>query len=136
MNDFLRDANIPVLTEIIESPEQESFDDAQPAGGGPSAAMHGLPPPASRAEHAASMPAAGQDWAGLEHEIRARVLRRVMAGIDTILETRIRDTLADVLQVAVGSLADEIRNGLQQSLEREIARAVSDEIARAQKTET
>lgn len=130
MNDFLRDANIPVLTEIIESPGQESFDDAQPAGGEPSAA-----PPVSLAEHAFSMPAAGQDWARLEHEIRARVLRQVMAGIDTILETRIRDTLADVLQVAVGSLADDIRNRLQQSLEREIARAVSDEIARAQKTE-
>ena len=134
MNDFLRDANIPVLTEIIESPGQASFDEAQPAGGEPPAALRGLPP-ASRTEHVSSMPAAGQDWARLEHEIRERVLRQVMGGIDTILEPRIRDTLADVLQVAVGSLADDIRNGLQQSLEREIARAVSNEIARAQKSE-
>jgi len=134
MNDFLRDANIPVLTEIIAAPEKESPYQTATATGGTRTEKQEVSP-ASRTEHVFSMPPAGQDWDRLEHEIRERVLRQVMASIDTILETRIRDTLADVLQVAVGSLADEIRNGLQQNLGQEIARAVSDEIARAQKTE-
>jgi len=133
MNDSLRDANIPVLTEIIESPAQTRFTEAAPAADATSLAQEVQPTTASA--YAPAPTPAAQDWSPLEHDIRERVLRQVMASIDSVLETRIRDTLADVLQVAVGSLAADIRSGLQLSLEQEIARAVSEEIARSQKTE-
>lgn len=138
-----RDAGIPVLTEVIE-PAQEPAPQVAVADA-PVAAAEALAPvdmpvpavPASieelEARAIASMGSA--DWARLERALRERILRQLLARVDTTLEHRVRDSLADVLQGAVSTLATDIRSGLHQSLEEMIVRAVSQEIARLRSTQ-
>ena len=67
----------------------------------------------------------------MEQTLRENVLKQVLARVDFVLEHRVRDNLADVLQTAVEKLADEIRAGLKNSLEEVVTRAVTQEIAKA-----
>lgn len=73
-----------------------------------------------------------QDWEQLEADITGRISRQVLSRIDFVLEQRVRDSLSDVLQIAVEGLAQQIQHGLHQTLEDVIARAVAQEIARLQ----
>ena len=75
-----------------------------------------------------------QDWEQLEADITGRISRQVLSRIDFVLEQRVRDSLSDVLQIAVEGLAQQIQHGLHQTLEDVIARAVAQEIARLQTT--
>lgn len=113
------DDSIPILTEVIY-PEQEtpvaSPDPAHPADA----------PPRQPAESISA-----EDWQQLEQTLRENVLRQVLSRIDFVLEHRVRDSLADVLQTAVENLALEIRSGLHHTMEEVITRAVTQEIARA-----
>ena len=68
----------------------------------------------------------------LELQLNERILRQLQGRIDFVLEHRVRDSLADVLQTAIEGLTSEIRRGLHQTLEEVIARAVAQEIARLQ----
>lgn len=72
------------------------------------------------------------EWEQLEADITERISRQVLSRIDFVLEQRVRDSLADVLQTAVEGLAQEIKRGLHSTLEDVIARAVAQEIARLQ----
>lgn len=114
------DSSIPVLTEIISVEDapvsDEILDDAH--------------------RHLKSDDAAGQPtisehvFEQLEKTVRENILRQLMARIDFVLEHRVRDSLADVLQTAADGLAKEIRQGLNKSLEELIHRAVSQEISK------
>ncbi|MGZ3236120.1 MAG: hypothetical protein ACXWIN_11870 [Burkholderiaceae bacterium] len=75
-----------------------------------------------------------EDWQRIETEVRERIARQVLGRIDFVLEQRVRDSLADVLQTAVEGLANEIKQGLQVTLEEVIARAVAQEITRLKTT--
>jgi hypothetical protein len=68
----------------------------------------------------------------LELQLNERILRQLQGRIDFVLEHRVRDSLADVLQSAIEGLTSEIRRGLQQTLEEVVGRAVAQEIARLQ----
>jgi hypothetical protein len=120
------DAGIPVLTEIIEAPQQAhtAAPAAVPAPA-PEISPHEPASPASLS----SVPTWDEAlWLEAEHDMRERVLHRVMQGVDRALEQRVRDGLADVLQVAVERLALEIRQGLHQSVKDLVTQAVADEI--------
>jgi hypothetical protein len=144
MSNLPRDAGIPVLTEVIEVvPAEQTQEVAGQAGGqaeGEAAASAATPvsppPPASVEELEARAVASlgNEDWARLERALRERILRQLLARVDSTLEHRVRDSLADVLQGAVTNLAMEIRGGLHQSLEELIVRAVSQEITRLRST--
>ncbi|WP_395004832.1 hypothetical protein [Undibacterium sp.] len=69
-----------------------------------------------------------QDWAELEQTVRENVLRQVLSRVDFVLEHRVSDSLAEVLQTAVDRLADEIRAGLRHSMEEVVTRAVTQEL--------
>lgn len=69
-------------------------------------------------------------WLQMEHKLKENVLRQVLARVDFVLEHRVRDSLAEVLQSAVDQLADDIRAGLRQSLEEVITRAVTQELSK------
>ncbi|PRC92114.1 hypothetical protein S2091_3249 [Solimicrobium silvestre] len=73
-----------------------------------------------------------QDWEQLEKTLRENVLRQLLTRVDFVLEHRVRDGLADVLQTAVDGLAQEIRQGLSKSLEEVIHRTISQEISKIQ----
>lgn len=75
---------------------------------------------------------AKEKWEQLEVELRERVLQQVLDRIDFVLEQRVRDSLADVLQTAVTELASEIRTGLHHTLKEVVTRAVSQELIKAQ----
>lgn len=131
MNKSNIDAGIPLLTEVIAAPEGNRAVDLAARPASPTA------PPAPKTE----VPAPAErkidgwvdaEWTRLERQISERVLQQMMGRIDFVLEQRVRDSLADVLQVAVTGLASEIRVGLQQTLEDVITRAVSQEINRLQ----
>ncbi len=123
------DTSIPVLTEVILPEELAGTADA--AINTPSAAA--IPAPNETITDAAAAYPGRQeeDWLTLEQTLRENVLRQVLTRIDFVLEHRVRDNLADVLQVAVANLSTEIRSGLHKTLEEVITRAVSQEISKA-----
>ena len=88
---------------------------------------------AAAAQSLATLPTIGSDaWQQLEIDVTERISRQVLQRIDFVLEQRVRDSLADVLQAAVEGLATEIRAGLRLTLEEVIARAVAQELSRLQ----
>lgn len=119
------DAGIPVLTEIIEAPQRTQ-----------SAVSAPVPPPVPEVVSVNPAPPASSAstswdealWLEAEHDMRERIFQQVMQGIDRALEQRVRDSLADVLQVAVERLALEIRQGLHHSIKELVTQAVADEI--------
>ncbi|MFZ6689198.1 hypothetical protein ACO0K0_15755 [Undibacterium sp. SXout11W] len=117
------DASIPVLTEVIPL-EEISSENAPP----PSEALASGSTDDQSHEHGAI---SEEQWQLLEQTLKENVLKQVLTRIDFVLEHRVRDSLADVLQTAVSALAEEIRIGLKNSLEDVVTRAVNQEIAKA-----
>lgn len=125
------DANIPVLTEIIEPV-------SEPATPASIAIPDDIPvldiPLITESETApAESPVAVSvvpelDWDAMELTVREAVLKQVLTRVDFVLEHRVRDGLADVLQTAVDKLADEIRIGLANSLNELVTRSVQQEL--------
>ena len=118
MSNHLQDAGIPVLTEIIPTP----------------AAAPKLAIPVQReAAPAVPVPAAPawdeHEWNRMEREIRERVLYQILERVDFMLEQRVRDSLADALQIAVERLASDIKTGLQHAIKDTVTQVVSQEIA-------
>lgn len=127
------DASIPVLTEII-IPVTETVDNAE-AGTVTAATTSSSPlpsPPSATVvqadAEATNVSIPEEHWQTLEQSLKEDVLKHVLARVDFVLEHRVRDNLADVLQTAVEGLAKEIRAGLKNSLEELVTRAVTQEI--------
>lgn len=116
------DAGIPVLTEIIPAPPAASPQEEQESFAPPSEPVEIVP------EAPAPIAWSEGQWERMESEIRERVLQQVLKRIDLALEDRVRDSLADVLQLAVDGLTEQIRGGLQQTVRDLVTRAVSEEI--------
>lgn len=125
-----QDAGIPILTEVIPGPQPAEIKPAAPLPSTVAAAKDDL---ATIEARAAAMWEEEQ-WDRLEHEVRERVLYQVLERIDFVLEQRVRDSLADVLQTAVEGLATELKNGLHHSIRDVITRAVAQEITKLQTT--
>lgn len=139
----MHDANIPTLTEIIpviaadEAPQPGTTDASLTANSHQPISIGIEPAPAVMAEPPFVSPRQSKlDWERLENGISERVLAQMMNRIDFVLEQRIRDSLADVLQTAVSGLAEEIRQGLQETLEAVVSRAIGQEIIQLQKSKT
>lgn len=116
------DSSIPVLTEIIPL---ESFLYTEDSEDSTTIVAN---------EDSGTNKISAEEWQQLEQTLHENVLRQVLSRIDFILEHRVRDSLADVLQTAVESLAIEIRSGLHNTMQEVISRAVSQEIAKAKVT--
>ncbi|TFW27535.1 DUF2486 family protein [Massilia horti] len=130
--DTFDDASIPVLTEVVDEAPQPA-----PAA---LAAPEPLPEPVTPA--LAATPAEklegaidswdDQDWDLLERRLSERILQQLQGRVDFVLEQRLRDSMSEVLQHAVNGLTTEIRDGLQQTIEKIVVRAVSQELAHLQ----
>lgn len=121
------DSSIPVLTEIIP-PNADFFSEISDYSAGFAA------PEQESSQKTHSNHIHAEEWQQLEQTLRENVLRQVLSRIDFVLEHRVRDSLADVLQTAVESLAMEIRSGLHKTMEEVITRAVNQEISKAKST--
>ncbi|RJG25415.1 hypothetical protein [Massilia cavernae] len=105
------DASIPVLTEVF----QEKAEAPAPA------------PPAASEPALASL--GEQDWELVERRLHERVLHQLQSRVDFVLEQRLKDSMEEVLRHAVSGLTEEIRHGLQDTIEKIVVRAVAQEIA-------
>jgi protein required for attachment to host cells len=131
------DNGIPELTEVIAADTVANTAKSAPAAATPtkvaSNTVSQVPAPKTTDEsvQAHAIPDwQNEQWHQLEDEIKERLTRQVLARIDFVLEQRVRDSLADVLQTAVEGLSNEIRQGLHATLEDVIARALAQEIAK------
>lgn len=134
------DASIPVLTEVIDIETEATPPTLLPPDvPAPSAgAAAPLPAAAGTEAHPAPDPAAlerqavaawgADEWAALEQRLAGRIVQQLQDRVDFVLEQRIRDSMAGVLQRALGALTDELREGLGQTIEQIVARAVSHEL--------
>lgn len=126
-------ANIPVLTDVIAREDEKEIS--------PIVSTITEPQPELLPELATDLSTAlttepDHTLEELGNKVRAQVLNQLLTRIDFVLEHRVRDSLADVLQTAVEDLAKEIRQGLCNSLEEVIHRAVTQEISKLQSSKT
>lgn len=116
------DASIPVLTEVFDK-------DEAPA---PAAA-----PPVQDALHADLEQRAIDNWTEpewtlLERRLSERILQQLQGRVDFVLEQRLKDSMEEVLRHAVAGLTAEIQQGLQQTIEKIVVRAVAQELTHLQ----
>lgn len=117
------DAGIPVLTEVLA--DLPSAASASP--------VKAMPAPALAPQASQPVPSAARDierFAEMEDELAGRVLQGVLARLDPMIEERVRNTLADVLQTAVDDVAAEIRRGLREALQNVVIEATTEEMKR------
>jgi hypothetical protein len=125
------DANIPLLTEVIVPlPTLTDIIETPPAVDDDGS----FELPKARQEETVARALSQHDWERLEAEVREKVLQQLQDRIDFVIEQRVRDGLADVLQTAVEGMAAQIREGLHQTLDEVISRAVSLELVKLKKT--
>ncbi len=123
------DQSIPVLTEVFSDKAD------QPA----------KPPPPSRSEPAPLSDQANADletraidnwtepqWNLLERRLSERILQQLQGRVDFVLEQRLRDSMEEVLKAAITGLTEEIRAGLQDTIEKIVVRAVAQELSHLQ----
>lgn len=125
-NSSSQDFGIPVLTEVIPTPPRpvqaeaaiEAVVAAEPAP---------LVTDAQVAEPVTHQPINNwldEEWTRMEQKISERVLTQLLERIEPVLEQRIRDSLAQVMQVA----AEGIRQDFHQTLADAISDAVAQEV--------
>jgi hypothetical protein len=124
-----------VLTEVIELPVQAktgnvetSHEDQNTVALAETAPPAAPAAPASLEERAAAQLSA-EEWDELELRLSERILRQLQGRVDFVLHQRVRDSMTEVLQHALSDLADELRTGLEQTIEQIVSRAVSQELA-------
>jgi 3-oxoacyl-ACP reductase-like protein len=123
------DASIPVLTEVVADTPPAPADAAPhdvPAAAAPSDTAPAAP--ATLEERAAAM-LSEEDWDALELRLCERIVHQLQGRVDFVLQQRVRDSISDVLQTALAGLTNDIRAGLEQTIEQIVTRAVSQELA-------
>lgn len=71
-------------------------------------------------------------WNLLERRLSERILQQLQGRVDFVLEQRLRDSMEDVLKHAIAGLTEEIQDGLQQTIEQIVRRAVAQELIHLQ----
>ena len=131
-----------VLTEVIEAPFTDhdaertpGKEEARRSRGGGSPISHAKAPhdeqPAAQIslEDRAAAHLSPEEWQALELRLSERILHQLQGRVEFVLQQRLRDSMADVLQHALAGLTDEIRTGLQHTIEQIVTRAVAQELA-------
>ena len=122
------DASIPVLTEVLRDTSKAL----------PAAEMIPIIGPIPVLDQGEQLEALAREewsdeqWHVLERRLSERILHQLQGRVDFVLEQRIKDSMAEVLQHALQELTNEIRNGLQQTIEKIVTRAVSQELTHLQ----
>ncbi|GAB3430317.1 hypothetical protein NX773_01690 [Massilia solisilvae] len=133
------DSSIPVLTEVVrETPSAPASADAAvaevvldeaPAEPVAAAAAPAEVAPAASLEERAATALSADEWGALELRLTEHILEHLQGRVDFVLQQRLRDSMADVMQHALAGLTEEIRNGLSQTIEQIVSRAVAQELA-------
>ena len=118
------DASIPVLTEVFS----DKADKAAPAERAPAA----QDPVSIHLERRAVDTWTEPEWNLLERRLSERILQQLQGRVDFVLEQRVRDSMEEALTKALDGFTSELRAGLQETIEKIVARAVSQELAHLQ----
>ena len=116
------DASIPVLTEVFDKEEAPAPAAPLPVQGTLHADLE------QRAIDTWSEP----EWTLLERRLSERILQQLQGRVDFVLEQRLKDSMEEVLRHAVAGLTAEIQQGLQQTIEKIVVRAVAQELTHLQ----
>ena len=111
------DPSIPVLTEVFQ-------DKAHPAAAQDDTNAH--------LEERAVASWTEPEWTLLERRLSERILQQLQGRVDFVLEQRLKDSMEEVLAHAMHGLTQEIRQGLQQTIEKIVVRAVAQELTHLQ----
>jgi hypothetical protein len=138
------DAGIPVLTEVIDdkltAPQPTFHATPKPPPKAPPTVAPTMTAFKTTTVRAPELPVSdivdvpaidgwlNDEWGRLERKIGGRILSQVMERLEADIENRVRDALADVLQMALATLTHDIRDNLQTSLQKVITEAVKEEI--------
>lgn len=116
MNGLAKNPRIPVLTDILHSPEKKRTP----------------VPVKSPAPVKSSVPAKAPidklPWNELEERLTGRIRKQVMGRLDFVLDDNLSQHVSSVLEQAVSLLADEIRHDMQKTLEVIVTHAISAEL--------
>jgi hypothetical protein len=121
------DQSIPVLTEVFSDKAE------QPPPPRPVA----YPVPGSEQANAELETRAVDNWTEpqwnlLERRLSERILQQLQGRVDFVLEQRLRDSMEEVLKAAMAGLTEDIRAGLQDTIEKIVVRAVAQEVSHLQ----
>ncbi len=116
------DQTIPVLTEVFSEQAAAPAAPADPVRDEVNAHLE------ARALETWSSP----EWELLERRLSERILHQLQGRVDFVLEQRLRDSMEDVLKHAMASLTQELRAGLQATIETIVLRAVAQELTHLQ----
>lgn len=118
------DHNIPVLTEVFSDRQAKDRRAAE----SPEAQDDVNADLETRAIDNWTEP----QWNLLERRLSERILLQLQGRVDFVLEQRLRDSMEDVLKHAIAGLTEEIQDGLQQTIEQIVRRAVAQELIHLQ----
>jgi hypothetical protein len=123
------DHNIPVLTEVFgEKQDRRATDQASAPVAAPEVQDKVNAELETRAIDGWTEP----QWNLLERRLSERILQQLQGRVDFVLEQRLRDSMEEVLKHAMAGLTEEIRDGLQQTIEQIVRRAVVQELTHLQ----
>ena len=123
------DHNIPVLTEVFGDKQDRRSTDQPPAAPAAIEVQDNLN---ADLETRAIDNWTEPQWNLLERRLSERILQQLQGRVDFVLEQRLRDSMEDVLKHAIAGLTEEIRDGLQQTIEQIVRRAVVQELTHLQ----
>lgn len=120
------DANIPVLTEVVQ---ETAPHDMGPSGAEAAPAPAAIQAAPATLEQRAAATLGKDEWDALELRLCERIVHQLQGRVDFVLQQRVRDSISDVLQTALAGLTNDLRAGLEQTLEQIVSRAVTQELA-------
>ena len=125
---------VPTLTDVVHLPDAAQFVGAE-AGDAPAAAI-ATPVPASMAVVAPQVltppPLPGADSGAarnLPDGIEEYVVHRVMQRVDLVLDQRLREAIALVVQEQTRSMVPRLREEVESVVRHAVYEAVADELA-------
>lgn len=123
------DHNIPVLTEVFSDRQARDRRSDEVADTPSAAELDAINADLeTRAIDGWSEP----QWNLLERRLSERILQQLQGRVDFVLEQRLRDSMEDVLKHAIAGLTEQIQDGLQQTIEQIVRRAVAQELIHLQ----
>jgi hypothetical protein len=124
------DHNIPVLTEVFSDRQDKDRRASEQAEAAVQPALQ------DKVNAELETRAIGDwtepQWNLLERRLSERILQQLQGRVDFVLEQRLRDSMEHVLKHAIAGLTDDIRAGLQETIEQIVLRAVQQELTHLQ----
>ena len=109
---------VPTLTDVVHLPETAVLSEAQ-AAPPPAAVQEPVPVPAEAPVAASALP----------HGIEEYVVHRVMQRVDVVLDQRLREAIALVVQEQTRSMVPRLREEVEAVVRHAVYEAVAEELA-------